>query len=90
MQGGAVAPTARSAPTSRATLVTLKQAAALLTESCRPGPAKCESAPIGGGDHRLLAIHPIPGPPAMVRDRDDSKFRWRDLINHAVGKSAQG
>lgn len=26
----------------------------------------------------------------MVRDCDDSKFGWRDLINYAVGKSAQG
>ena len=26
----------------------------------------------------------------MMRDRDDSKFRWRDLINNTVGKSAQG
>lgn len=79
-----------SAAASRATLGTLQQAVALLTQSCSPGQAQCESAPIGGGDHRLLAIYPISGPPAMMRDRDDSKFRWRDLINHAVGKSAQG
>ena len=26
----------------------------------------------------------------MVRDRDDSKFRWRDLINNTVRKSAHG
>ena len=49
-----------------------------------------ESAQIGGGEHRLLAIYPISGPSTMMRDRDDSNFRWRDLINHAVGKSAQG
>lgn len=26
----------------------------------------------------------------MMRDRDDSKFRWRDLINNTVGKSTHG